>query len=109
MRRSAACVVAVAAVLAGAVVSEALELRGKQIRGVPGRNAQIVSAPVVLKAPAKIKKIEGGKEGLCIDGGRMLCGSVAELTGKTLQPGSYTVYPNLPNGVNEYGVTVFLE
>ncbi len=101
--------VAGVAVLVSAGVSEALELRGKQIRGVPGRNAQIVSTPVVLKAPAKVKRIEGGKEGLCIQGVKMMCGSVAELIGKTLQPGSYTVYPNLPQGVQEYSVTVVFE
>lgn len=109
MRSGVVFVMVGLAVLATAVVSEALELRGKQIRGVPGRNAQIISKAVELKKEAKIKRIEGGREGLCIDGGAMLCGTVAELTGKILKPGSYTVYPNLPKGVNEYSVTVVLE
>lgn len=96
-------------VVSGVAVSEALELKGTQVRGVPGRNAQIKSTPVHLTKPARIVRIEGGKEGLCIQGPTELCGTSAELTGRTLLPGSYTAYPNLPKGVNEYSVTVELK
>lgn len=89
----------------------AIEIRGTQIRGNAGRNAEIKSSPVKLSKPAKIDRIEGGKEGLCIQSPAEapLCGMPDELRGMTLQPGSYTAYPNLPKGKDQYSVTVYLK
>lgn len=102
---------AVTTLILGASWCGATELQGTQIRGVPGRNAQLISTPVKLVKPAKVDRIDGGKEGLCIQSPaeRPLCGSPSELIGKTLKPGSYTVYPNLPVGRDRASVTVYLK
>ena len=99
------------AIVFGAVWCGATELKGTQIKGTPGHDAQIKSATVKLTKPAKIIKIEGAPEGLCIQSPaeQPLCGSVKELVGKTLRPGSYTTYPNIPNNRDQQSVTVHLQ
>lgn len=89
----------------------AVELKGTQIKGVPGRDAQIKSTTVKLTTSAKIVKIEGAPEGLCIQSPaeEPLCGTVKELIGRKLKPGSYTTYPNIPNNKDQQSVTVYLQ
>ncbi len=89
----------------------ALELKGTQIKGVPGRDAQIISTPVKLVKPMKIDRIEGGRDGLCIQSPAEvpLCGDPSELKDRILKPGSYTVYPNIPTGKDRASVTVYLK
>lgn len=100
-----------AVLVSGATWATALELRGTQIKGTAGRDAQIKSQSVKLTKPAKIIKIEGAPEGLCIQSPaeEPLCGSVKELVGKILKPGSYTTYPNIPNNKDQQSVTVYLQ
>ena len=90
---------------------EELVIKGTQIKGTPGRNAEIISKTVKLAKAAKIIKIEGAPEGLCIESPAEapLCGSVQELTGKTLKPGSYTAYPNIPTKKERESVTIHLK
>ncbi len=109
--KKAMALIAGTALLLSASLSSALEIRGTQIRGNAGRNAEIKSATVKLVKSAKIVKIEGGKEGLCIQSPAEtpLCGMPNELVGEVLKPGSYTTYPNLPKGVDQYSVTVYLK
>lgn len=110
MQRLSAIAVGIG-IIFGAVYCNALELKGTQIKGTPGRDAQIKSAAVKLAKPAKIVRIEGAPEGLCIQSPaeQPLCGSVKELVGKTLKPGSYTTYPNIPTGKDQASVTVVLQ
>lgn len=91
--------------------SEELVIKGTQIKGTPGHNAEIISKSVKLTKSAKIVKIDGAPEGLCIESPAEapLCGSVKELTGKTLKPGSYTAYPNIPTKKDRESVTVHLK
>ncbi|MCE1226093.1 MAG: hypothetical protein LWW87_06335 [Geobacteraceae bacterium] len=100
-----------AMIVLSAVWCGAAELKGTQIKGAPGRDAQIISATVKLAKSAKVDRIEGGKEGLCIQSPaeQPLCGAPSELIGKTLKPGSYTVYPNIPEGKERASVTVHLK
>lgn len=99
------------ALLLSASLCAAVELKGTQIKGTPARDAQIVSTPVKLTSPVKVERIEGGREGLCIQSPAEppLCGNHSELIGKTLNPGSYTVYPNIPAGKDQATVTVYLK
>ena len=100
-----------ATIVLSAVWCGATELKGTQIKGTPGHDAQIISATVKLAKPAKVDRIEGGKQGLCIQSPaeQPLCGAPSELIGKTLKPGSYTVYPNIPEGKERASVTVYLK
>jgi hypothetical protein len=104
-------IVAVASFVLSAAWCGATELKGTQISGAPGRDAQIISSTVKLAKPAKVDRIEGGKEGLCIQSPAEapLCGMPSELIGKTLKPGNYTVYPNIPTGKDRATVTVYLK
>ncbi len=107
----------VAGILTGSVLivsatcCYAMELKGTQIKGIPGRDAQIISTPVKIVKPMKVDRIEGGKEGLCIQSPAEvpLCGDPSELKGKTLKPGSYTIYPNIPTGKDRASVIVYLK
>jgi ribosomal protein L2 len=110
MKKSAAVLAAVTLMFSASVCS-AIELKGTQIKGNAGRNAEIKSATVKLAKAAKITKIEGGKAGLCIESPAEapLCGEPKELIGKTLKPGNYTTYPNIPEGKESASVTVILK
>lgn len=113
MRRTISfVVVAMFGLLVGNVCqAEDLVIKGTQVKGTPGHNAEIISSAVKLSKPAKIVKIEGAPEGLCVQSPAEapLCGSAAELTGKTLKPGSYTTYPNIPMKKDRQSVTVYLK
>jgi len=91
--------------------AEELVIKGTQIKGTPGRNAEIISKSVKVSKTVKIVKIEGAPEGLCIESPAEapLCGTVAELTGKRLKPGSYTAYPNIPIKKERQSVTIYLK
>jgi hypothetical protein len=88
-----------------------LLIKGTQIRGTAGRNAEIISRTVKLSTPARITKIEGAPEGLCIQSPaeQPLCGNTADLLGKVLKPGNYTTYPNIPMNKERQSVTVHLK
>jgi hypothetical protein len=109
--RGMTVIVAGAVLVLSAAWCGATELKGTQIKGTPGHDAQIKSTPVKLTKAAKVDRIEGGKEGLCIQSPSEapLCGEPSKLIGKTLKPGSYTVYPNIPNNKDQASVTVFLK
>lgn len=98
--------------LAGTVCqAEELVIKGTQVKGTAAKSAEIISSAVKLTKSARIVKIEGAPEGLCIQSPAEapLCGEAAELTGKTLKPGSYTTYPNIPNKKDRQSVTVHLK
>jgi hypothetical protein len=104
--------VAVSLMAFGAVCQgNELVIKGTQIKGNAGRNAEIISKTVKLTTPAKITKIEGAPEGLCIESPaeQPLCGSTADLIGRTLKPGSYTTYPNIPTNKERQSVTIHLK
>lgn len=109
--KKASVLLAAMAMLMSATVCSAIELKGTQIKGNAGRSAEIKSATVKLTKSAKITKIEGGKSGLCIQSPaeEPLCGEPKELIGKTLKPGNYTTYPNIPEGRESASVTVHLK
>jgi len=109
--RGMSVIIAGIVLVMSATWSDAMELKGTQIKGTPGHDAQIISTPVKLTKSAKVERIEGGKEGLCIQSPAEapLCGTPSELTGKTMKPGSYMVYPNIPNNKDRASVTVFIK
>ena len=102
---------AIAVLSSVACQAEELVIRGTQIKGNAGRNAEIVSKTVKLKKSAKIVKIEGAPERLCIQSPAEapLCGEASELIGKKLAPGNYTAYPNIPMNKERQSVTIHLK
>lgn len=91
-------------------LQDRIAIRGTQERGVPGRNATLVSSPVRLRKPGVIDSVEGGRAGFWIEGRvRMTFDSPGEAVGTTLPAGTYRVYPNLPRGVDSASVTVYVE
>lgn len=86
---------------------EVVTLRGSQRRGVPGRNAQLDSARVTLKATGTITAVEGGRAGFWLEGQtRKSFSNPREANGIQLPAGSYQVYPNLPKDAESASVTL---
>lgn len=88
-------------------LQQRVAIRGTQERGVPGRNATLVSNPVKLSKPGTIDSVEGGRAGFWIEGARrMSFDSPGDAVGTTLPAGTYRAYPNLPRDANTASVTV---
>ncbi len=88
---------------------EQVTIRGRQERGVPGRNAVLESAPVKLRRAGVINSVDGGQAGFWIvsyDGERLIFDSAAEAIGTQLDAGTYQAYPNLPRGADTATVAV---
>jgi hypothetical protein len=102
--------VVVFAFVVSAAFAQDLVIKGTQIRGTAGKNAEIKSTPVKLTKDVKIIKVEGAPEGFCVipAGSDPICGG-NELIGKGLKAGSYTAYPNLPKGKDQMTVSVYVK
>ncbi|MBF0317902.1 MAG: hypothetical protein HQL04_06975 [Nitrospirae bacterium] len=85
----------------------AIELIGVHIRASEGRSGSVISKPVTLTRAATIVRIDGPKEGFCITGTATICSS-SEIIGMTLEPGTYTVFPNVPPGKDREKVVIYL-
>ncbi len=102
--------VVVFAFAVSAAFAQDLVIKGTQIRGTAGKNAEIKSIPVKLAKDVKIIKVEGAPEGFCVipAGSNSICGG-KELIGRVLKAGSYTAYPNLPKGKDQMTVSVYVK
>lgn len=92
----------------GAWADEAL--LGRQIRGVPGRNAQLISQPVVLPGGGTIGDFVCDGQGFWLetsDGRKYNFYNPNRARGfLRLPPGTYRVYPNLRRGQQEARVSL---
>ncbi|MBF0565683.1 MAG: hypothetical protein HQK89_10605 [Nitrospirae bacterium] len=86
---------------------DAIVLSGTQIRATMNSRGRIASVAVTLKHPVTVIRVDGGKDGFCITGSAIICSS-EELIGTTLAPGTYKVFPNVPEGKEVGKVTIYL-
>jgi hypothetical protein len=93
--------------LAAQTRTDVIILSGKQIRGSMDRKGKIIGKAITLKHPAAVIRVDGGKDGFCITGTAIIC-SGEELIGTKLKPGTYSVFPNVPEGKDEDTVIIYL-
>jgi len=96
--------------------TQTIKLSGKQTKRGQFAAAKLVSEPVELTSSATITKVKGAPGGFWIN--RKESYRVENVykfwdsdkaIGKTLEKGTYTVYPNLPRGEEEANVVIYLE
>ncbi|MBF0344295.1 MAG: hypothetical protein HQL06_08700 [Nitrospirae bacterium] len=107
MIRISTIIISLTLLITTVVQTSAIEIKGVQIRASEGRSGSIISKPVVLTKAATIIRIDGPKEGFCITGTATICSS-SEIIGMTLEPGTYSVFPNVPEGKNKEKVVIYL-
>lgn len=96
-------------------MSHAGTLSGKQTRGAPGRNAKLECKAVTIAKAQTITAVSGSNRGFWVknsSGDTVMQFSKSNdpsAVGKTLQPGTYYVYPNLERRVNTATVTLTLK
>lgn len=96
------------AVISFCMVAEAqVTLTGKQYKGRPGKNAELICKPIVIKEAMRIVKITGDNRGFRITKGtgktwQYWKSNDKSAIGLVLQPGRYFVYPNLPRYGKNY-------
>lgn len=87
-----------------------IAISGKQIRGVPGRNAELISKGVTLSGNATIVEVNCGGDGFWIEddmGVVMEYPKAQDAVGKPLDAGGpYRVYPFLKDGQAETSVSI---
>jgi hypothetical protein len=91
----------------------ALEIAGTYVRGEAGINGKKISKPVHIKSPHLVIRVDGAPDGFCLErksdaGDEVLC-TGSEITGKILQPGTYTVFPSPPTDKHKETVSVYLQ
>lgn len=89
------------------------EITGTYVRGEHGLNGEIISKSVYLSAPHVVLKVEGAPNGFCLtreseDSEEVLC-TGGQIIGKTLQPGTYTVFPAPPANKHKESVSVYTQ
>jgi len=96
--------------------AQTIELSGKQSKRGQFAATKLVSEPTVLTSNATITKVKGAPNGFWInrkDGYKIeniyKFWNSTEAIGKTLEKGTYTIYPNLPKGEEEANVVAYLE
>jgi hypothetical protein len=96
--------------------AEEIVLSGKQTKRGQRWSAKLESQSVVLSEGGTIASVEGARRGFWIErqgaGDKQTvykCWNSAEAVGQSLGPGTYTVYPNLPEGEEEEVVRVYLQ
>lgn len=95
----------------GAVLAQAtVAITGKQIRGVPGRNAELISKGVMLPKGGTITRVDCGGDGFWIEDDKGVVNEwrvAAQGVGAPLDPGGpYRAYPFLKNGQAQTSVTL---
>lgn len=102
--------------LLAAHVSDAAEysLKGKQIRGTPGKNAKLESSPVSIPKSVTIVRcqIHPADAGFWFQeqqGSIVRFDSCDKARNAKIPKGVWTVYPNLKTGVNEAGISIVLK
>lgn len=93
------------------MASAGTSLSGSQTAGSPGSGAKLSSNPVTLAQPMTISAVSGSNAGFWIQSGSNTVAKFHQpndpgVVGTTLPPGTYTVYPNLPNGAKSATVTL---
>ncbi|MEO5357592.1 MAG: hypothetical protein H7844_09885 [Nitrospirae bacterium YQR-1] len=91
----------------------ALEITGIYIRGEAGISGKKISKPVKVTSPHLVIRVDGAPDGFCLErttktGNEVLC-TGTEITGKILQPGTYTVFPSPPADKRRETVSVYLQ
>jgi len=96
--------------------AETVILSGIQTKGGHFFSSKLESDPINLPRTGKIIKIEGQHKGFWINKKKdyrvertYRYSKSSEAKNKTLKPGTYTVYPNLPKGASEARVKVYVE
>lgn len=97
--------------LAGASVAQTtVALTGKQIRGVPGRNAELISTGVMLPRGGTISQVACGGDGFWIEDDMGVVNEwrdARQAVGAPLDAGGpYRVYPFLKDGQDQTSVTL---
>ena len=86
-----------------ATQAQTFTISGKQVKGSPGKNAQLTCQAVKITKKVKITSISGNNAGFWISNGSYTIkkywkSNDATAKGLVLNPGTYYVYPNLKNG-----------
>ena len=96
--------------LTGLAVAADITASGTQIRGNPGKNAELKAKPFTLKKDSAIAAAQDGGAGFWIDkqGGGMVKSfdTAKSAVGFKLKAGTYSAYPNLKPGQNSATVTL---
>lgn len=95
------------------IASAGVSISGKQTAGSAGSNAKLTCSPVKISKTMKITGVSGSNAGFWIQKGsatvaRYYKSNDPSAKGRSLDPGTYYVYPNLPNGAKTATVTVSL-
>lgn len=100
--------------LTGASLAQStLALTGKQIRGVPGRNAELISNGIMLPRAGTIVQVACGGDGFWIEDDMGVVNEwrdARQAVGAPLDAGGpYRVYPFLKDGQEQTSVTLTIQ
>ncbi|MBF0518889.1 MAG: hypothetical protein HQK92_04115 [Nitrospirae bacterium] len=89
------------------------EITGTYVRGEHGVKGKILSKPIYLSVPHVVLKVDGAPHGFCLireseDSEEVLC-TGGQIIGKTLLPGTYTVFPAPPANKHKESVSVYTQ
>ncbi len=89
-------------------------ISGKQTSGSAGSNAKLSGQAVTLSSPMTIASVSGSNAGFWIQKGTQIVARFSKpndsaAVGTPLQPGTYSVYPNLSPGSTSATVTLTLK
>ncbi len=95
-------------------MASAETLSGTQTSGSAGSNAKLQCTAITISKPMTISAVSGNNAGFWVVKGNTTVAQYykpndTSAIGTTLQPGTYTVYPNLPKGSSSASVTLTLK
>jgi len=100
--------------LSTSISAQQVKLSGSQTKGSAGSNAQLSCTPVTITKTMQIFSISGDNAGFWITNGSSIIATYynsndQSAIGRTLNPGTYYVYPNLKKNQNNATVTLHLK